>query len=364
MWQEDQCHVSVRDEGGRPRPDWAEILQKETSELRAPGERHQGSIRLPETLRLSDRILAVEAIAFQDRRSGLLGMGVMPNAPSEVSAATRTLLAMCAQQLSLRLQLEIQERDRSRDEELVNLNTLANVGELVGPLAHEFNNILNTLLLQTAVLGAKAPKELRADLATIRQQGNSLAALVKQVQQYRRALQPKDQHVDLNRILKAVTEELSRNELEASTRILPRILVSEQTAQPSQPDRESVNVRLALAPKLPPVLGSVSDLKRLFRFLLRNAVAVVPPGGTVSVRTELLPGKVFAAVEDTGPSISPQLLAQLFEAGLLSREGTNSLELTACKNLVKRLQGSIRAENRADGGVAILLELPATENRE
>jgi C4-dicarboxylate-specific signal transduction histidine kinase len=88
------------------------------------------------------------------------------------------------------------------------------------------------------------------------------------------------------------------------------------------------------------------------------AAAVASPPGLVTVRTALTEGKVVLRVEDSGPAVDPDLLPQLFEPLVAAREGPNPLELAACKTLTqRRLQGSIHAENRAEGGVALVVAL-------
>src|SRR5437016_657244 len=76
-------------------------------------------------------------------------------------AEVRTLLACCVQQLSLRLALENQQTSA---EDMTGLTRQANVGELMGPLSHEFNDFLNAAMLHMMVLELKVPQELRADL--------------------------------------------------------------------------------------------------------------------------------------------------------------------------------------------------------
>src|SRR5262249_54921215 len=70
--------------------------------------------------------------------------------------------------------------------DLADVEALANVGEIVGPVAHEFNNLLNTLLLQIAVLEQTCPESLREDIAGLKQHGRTAAGLVRLVQQYRK----------------------------------------------------------------------------------------------------------------------------------------------------------------------------------
>ncbi len=77
------------------------------------------------------------------------------------------------------------------------------------------------------------------------------------------------------------------------------------------------------------------------------------------VRTAALPGQVVLTVEDGGGDVDPERLNQLFEPCAPGREGTNGLEMAACKTIVRRLQGRIQADPRPGGGVTVTVELPA-----
>src|SRR5262249_52411667 len=123
----------------------------------------------------------------------------------------------------------------------------------------------------------------------------------------------------------------------------------------------SIPVVLELGSGLPAVVADAQDLKRLFVFLVKNAVgAVALTNGEVTVRTQPESDNVEVRVDDTGPSIAPEQVPQFFDPGANSREGMNSLELAACKTIVRRLGGTIRAENRSEGGVAVTVRLPCS----
>src|SRR5687768_6864593 len=82
--------------------------------------------------------------------------------------------------------------------DLADLEALANVGEIVGPVTHEFNNLLNTLLLQIAVLEQTAPNGIREEIAGLKLHGRAAAALIRLLQQYRRQASPEAPQGDLN----------------------------------------------------------------------------------------------------------------------------------------------------------------------
>jgi K+-sensing histidine kinase KdpD len=94
-------------------------------------------------------------------------------------------------------------------------------------------------------------------------------------------------------------------------------------------------------------------------FLLLNAAAVTPSEGEITVQTGKQQHEVFLRVQDGGSPLAQELLAALFDAHPIRRAGTSSLELAACKAIVRRLQGKISAENGVERGVTVLVQLPS-----
>jgi signal transduction histidine kinase len=210
---------------------------------------------------------------------------------------------------------------------------LADVAECASPVAHEMNNFLNALLLHLAVLETQLPADQRPGLEQIRREGNAMATLVHQWQNYRRR-RIGDPACDLNLVVRAALDQ-------SSTRV------------------GGPNIRAGLSDTPVSVRGPLAELVRLCRFLVRNAVAVTPTDGTVTVRTARSDGRGVLRVEDAGPTVAPDQLSGLLTAHPVGRTGTNGLELAACKSIVRRLHGTITAENRGGGGVVVTVELPA-----
>src|SRR5262249_49354772 len=141
------------------------------------------------------------------------------------------------------------------------LAALADAGELAAPLAHEVNNYLNLLLLQISVLELRVPPEARPDLAEVRRQGKLLAELVKHWQRSRSLQNAPSRAIDFNNLLEQ--------------------LVAETRAAAS-----SVSVHLNVAPSLPCICGVYEDVRRLCRFLLKNAISAAQQGhARVTIRT-------------------------------------------------------------------------------
>jgi signal transduction histidine kinase len=287
-----------------------------------------------------------------------LAVALPEGAGPGAEAPLRRLLGAYARELGLLLDRETRRRERAGLERALGEQSWsANLGALASPITHEFNNFLNVVLLQVAVLEQDLPARRRGEFAVIRQQGKNVAELVRQWQQYRHRQQPALQAVDLNEVVRRVAEALSREQPgfgEVGIALAPP---GDSAASPA--GTSAVCLRLDLAEGLPRVSGTEVDLQRLVRFLIVNGVAAIPTlPGLVTVRTAQAEGKVVLRVEDNGPAVAPDMLLQVFEPLLSVREGPNRLELATCKTLAhRRLQGGIHAENRPEGGLAVVVTL-------
>jgi signal transduction histidine kinase len=215
--------------------------------------------------------------------------------------------------------------------------------EMAELVAHEINNLLNNILLNVAILDRKAPPDLRAELATIRQAGTQAGNLINRWQQITPRAPVQLQPVDFNPAVQAAVQ--------AWTALVPAA---------------NVSVRFEPAPNLAPTLACPPDLERLVHSLLTTAAAAAP-GGTIVVRTEHDRASVLLAVEDSGPPFDPNLLDRVFEPFVVARPtpGISDLQpapdlgLAVCKRLARRQQGTITAANRPDGGVRVAAQFRA-----
>src|SRR5262249_19518239 len=96
-------------------------------------------------------------------------------------------------------------------------------------------------------------------------------------------------------------------------------------------------------------------------FLLKNAMGVSGEN-TVLVQTTSQVNSIQLRIEDRGTPLPPDALPRFFEPVGTTRPGADRLELATCRTLVRRLQGKLKAENRAEEGVTILVELPASSS--
>ena len=87
------------------------------------------------------------------------------------------------------------------------LNKCNQLAELTGPVVHEFNNFLNTIVLQAAVLESQVAKKHLPDLSIIRNQAQAITGIIKRFQQRRdrerSAVEPRDLNLAVTEVVQS-----------------------------------------------------------------------------------------------------------------------------------------------------------------
>lgn len=114
------------------------------------------------------------------------------------------------------------------------------------------------------------------------------------------------------------------------------------------------------------VIGNPDRLVQVFVNLLRNALIAVSAGGQIGVESKFVQrggqSWICCTVFDNGPGIPANVLPNLFEAFVSTRldaRGTG-LGLTVAEGIITQHGGVISASNRAEGGAALEVLLPAS----
>ncbi len=206
------------------------------------------------------------------------------------------------------------------------------LGDLTDMVAHEINNLLNSVSLQLALIDQQKPAaELRPGLGIIREAARNAAAMIRRLQEFSQRRHAPLGPMDVNAVVLRATGQ----------------------------DCGPIAVVRQLSPDLPPVLADDADLERLINFLLAGSVAAIAPEvGTVTFRTEApSPDRVSLRVEDTGAQARAEDLPHFFQPFVNLRRGGDGISPALCKAIVRRFRGTIHAENRPEGGMVFTVEL-------
>ncbi len=134
-------------------------------------------------------------------------------------------------------------------------------------------------------------------------------------------------------------------------------------------DKKNVQLIGELADELPIVQTDGGKLQQILYNLLSNAIKFTPPGGTVTLFSEVTccnggAEQVTLAVADSGPGIPEADQAHIFEKfyqadGTLTRQAAGAgLGLAICKELANLLQAKLTLTSEPGHGATFTLTLP------
>ena len=229
----------------------------------------------------------------------------------------------------------------SAQEALVHSEKLASMGQLAAGIAHEVNNPLGVVLMYSHMLleEAAADSPLRSELATIVEQTDRakriVAGLLNFARQNKVVHAPVDAREVVARALRGVT--------------LPAGIVA--TVEHEGPAVAELDAE---------------QITQVLINLLTNAVAAMPDGGRLLVRTEGGADELRFVVTDTGTGIAPENRGRIFTPFFTTKkagQGTG-LGLAVSYGIVKMHRGDIRVVSNADPatgptGTTFTVALPA-----
>jgi two-component system sensor histidine kinase BaeS len=126
---------------------------------------------------------------------------------------------------------------------------------------------------------------------------------------------------------------------------------------------ESPTVHVESVGEIPELSLDPKRFRQVLANLLSNALIYTPVDGEIRVNVRRLQDSVELSVSDTGPGISDDDLPHLFERfyrgdPARGRTGGSGLGLAIVRQWVEAHGGTIRAENRPDGGARFVLQIP------
>jgi nitrogen fixation/metabolism regulation signal transduction histidine kinase len=127
---------------------------------------------------------------------------------------------------------------------------------------------------------------------------------------------------------------------------------------------DGAELRLDLAPNLPPAMLDGEQIKRVFVNLTDNALeAMTVPGDrrvTIGTRYDASREMLVAEVEDTGEGIPLSDFKRLFQPYFSTRGRGTGLGLAIVQRIVSEHGGRIYAETNQPRGAKFVIELPAS----
>jgi two-component system, NtrC family, sensor kinase len=272
---------------------------------------------------------------------------------STILAGIATLIAILFFVTIRRLHGEIRkanEQKRHLDQQLIQSQKLAAIGELSSGIAHEINNPLAIIGQETEWIkhvlkddNLQAPgaeDELRDSLQEIVRQVDRCREITHKLLDFARKKEPLIQSADVNRLI----EDMAR-------------LIEKEAAN------KNIKIIRNYLKDLPRVKTDPPLLRQVVLNLLNNAAYAIGKDGEIVIRTELSANNSIALVfSDTGCGIPKEQLDKVFDPFFTTKppgKGTG-LGLSISHSIIAKLGGRITVASEPGKGATFTIHLPLT----
>jgi PAS domain S-box-containing protein len=233
------------------------------------------------------------------------------------------------------------------EQQLIQSERLAAMGQMIAGVAHELNNPLTAVLGVTEMLkdSLKEPAANR-HLELAHGQARRAAQIVQGLLSFARPPHPRKARLHLTDVIDRSLQFHERS-LRAS----------------------NIAVDFERKADVPAVLGDPSQLTQVFLNLIVNAEQAIREAhdrGTLRIRVGALGDKVVATFQDDGVGIRRDILPKIFDPFFTTKRpgrGTG-LGLSICLAILREHHGHIEAQPLADGGAVFTLSLPIAKGAE
>lgn len=223
--------------------------------------------------------------------------------------------------------------------QLIQAEKMAAIGRLAASIAHEINNPLQAIhnTIQLAMTD-RLPVEKRGEyLGMAQKEVERLIEIVQRMLEFYRPSKGGIVQVDVNHLLQAA------------------LAIADKRIQ-----HGNIRISVRLAEKLPPIRGVPDQLTQVFLNIIINAVEAMPDGGELRVGTLLTEDRrwVLVAFQDTGPGLTAEEIAHIFEPFYTTKPSGTGLGLAISYGIVERHGGTIEVSSQPGQGTTFVVRLP------
>jgi signal transduction histidine kinase/CheY-like chemotaxis protein len=288
---------------------------------------------------------------------GLLAWGHLTHHRSLEREVRQRTLELQAANANLRRDIAAREaaeaEARRLEEQLRRSQKLEALGRLSGGIAHDFNNLLTVVMSCCDLLQDELRHQPEAAdfVSQIKSAGERAGALTRQLLAF------------------------SSCQVVQPTPLNPNAAIRDLVKMLERVIGEHVSLTLELDEHVPSVIADATLIDQILVNLAVNARDAMPSGGTLTIRTSLLPASrrpshldlgttphVCLAVTDTGTGIPVEIQGRVFDPFYTTKapgKGTG-LGLATVHGIVRQLHGAVDFDSTPGAGTTFRIYLPAT----
>lgn len=258
-----------------------------------------------------------------------------------------SLLSSLGDQIALAVaKAKMLEEIKSAQEQLIQSEKLASLGQLISSIAHEINNPLTPIVGYSQALLSQPDidDKSRRSLEVIHSSAERVVKIIEKLLSFSRTYKPLRVYEDINYLIEQSLE-----------------------FREYQLQLDNVEIVRDLDPELPKTMVDPNQIQQVFTNVILNAEQAIGEskgGGRITVRTRVRKGNTIEiSLSDTGPGIPHGLVGKLFDPFFTTKEpgkGTG-LGLSVSYGIIKEHGGDIQAFSEEGEGTTFVIELPVLE---
>jgi len=246
---------------------------------------------------------------------------------------------------------ESESRLQELRSELIHISRLTAMGEMASTLAHELNQPLSAIA--NYLKGSRRLLESREEESTplIRD------ALDKAAEQAVRAGQ----------IIRRLRDFVARGESERRVENIKRLVEEASALALVGAKDQAIRVQFDFDPSVELVLADKIQIQQILLNLIRNSVEAMQSGARRELRLSAARADndmVRLSVADTGSGLAPEVVSQLFQPFVTTKQHGMGVGLSICRTIVESHGGQIWAEPNSSGGTVFHFTLKGVRKDE
>ncbi len=254
------------------------------------------------------------------------------------------LLSSMGDQIAIAIaKAKMLEEIKSAQENLVQSEKLASLGQMISSIAHEINNPLTPIIGYSQRLLTKPGLDdnEKKSLEIINTSAQRVGKIIEKLLSFSRKYRPQRAYEDINALLKQSLE-----------------------FREYQLKLDNIEVVTDFDGGTPKSMVDSNQLHQVFTNIILNAEQAMSgygAGGRLKVSTRVKNGGIIEIkFEDNGPGIRKDVIGKIFDPFFTTKEpgkGTG-LGLAVAYGIIREHGGEIRAESGEGGGTTFVIELP------
>ncbi len=240
------------------------------------------------------------------------------------------------------LEKRVEERTtelREMQDFLVQSEKLASLGKMAAGIAHEINNPLTSILINTHLMLEKLEKkdEFHENLSLIADETSRCGQIIKGLLEFARQNPPQKVSTQINDLIDRTTQLLE-----------------------NQASFQNIRIVKDLDLALPPIKLDKSKIQQVFWNLMLNSCQAMPKGGQLLITSKLSADKKHIEVRfiDNGVGIPKENITKLFDPFFTTKGSGTGLGLAVSYGIIQQHNGKVEVKSELGQGTVFTLSFP------